>query len=136
MQEKRRARVLLELDENHPGRARRGEPTPTRTEVARRLGMSETTISVIARAYVRRGADVLATIRRRPASLPARQRVTDEVRNTLVEMASSKPPKGSSRWSLRLLERQVALRDDLPNLDHSTIGRALKRAGFSIVQPR
>lgn len=131
-QEIRRARVLLELDENHPGRARRGESTPTRAEIARRLGVSETTVGDIARAYVRRETNILATIQRRPADPPGRQRVTVEVQNALVELVNSKPPEGFNRWSLRLLERQVASRDDLPRLDHSTIGRALKRAGQRI----
>jgi len=40
--------------------------------------------------------------------------------------ACSTPPEGYSRWSLRLLERHVALVEDLPDLDHSTIGRVLK----------
>jgi len=31
---------------------------------------------------------------------------------------------------LRLLEKQVALVDDIPDLDHSTIGRVLKKRSF------
>ncbi|WP_236581202.1 hypothetical protein [Rhodococcus sp. T7] len=45
-------------------------------------------------------------------------------------MACSKPPEGRSRWSLRLLEKHVALVDDIPDLDHSTIGRVLKKRNF------
>ena len=40
------------------------------------------------------------------------------------------PPAGYARWSLRLLEKHVALIEDLPNLDHSTIGRVLKERSF------
>jgi hypothetical protein len=41
-------------------------------------------------------------------------------------LACSHAPEGYSRWSLRLLEKHVALVDDIPDLDHSTIGRVLK----------
>ena len=50
-----------------------------------------------------------------------------EVEARLVALACSAPPEGFTRWSLRLLERHVALVEDLPDLDHSTIGRVLKK---------
>ncbi|MEU1276669.1 hypothetical protein [Streptomyces sp. NPDC005799] len=50
-----------------------------------------------------------------------------EVRLQEVALACSKPPKGHARWSLRLLEKHVALAEDIPDLDHSTIGRVLKK---------
>jgi hypothetical protein len=34
---------------------------------------------------------------------------------------------GRARWSLRLLEERLALIEDLPDLDHSTIGRVSKK---------
>ena len=45
----------------------------------------------------------------------------------LIALACSTPPAGRARWSLRLLEKHVALIEDLPDLDHSTIGRVLKK---------
>ena len=41
----------------------------------------------------------------------------------LIAMAARQPPQGYARWSLRLLEKHVALAGDIPDLDHSTIGR-------------
>ena len=43
----------------------------------------------------------------------------------------SQPPEGFSRWSLRLLEKHVVLVEDIPDLDHSTIGRVLKTEAAS-----
>ncbi|MDX5318177.1 MAG: helix-turn-helix domain-containing protein, partial [Actinomycetes bacterium] len=37
------------------------------------------------------------------------------------------------RWTLRLLERQVALTEGIPPLDHSMIGRVLKRGRLSLI---
>ena len=83
------------------------------------------------RAYVERGGDVEATItRKKRLSPPVEPKVTGEVEARLIALACSTPPEGYARWSLRLLEKHVALIDDIPNLDHSTIGKALKRGRF------
>jgi hypothetical protein len=49
--------------------------------------------------------------------------ITGEVEARLIALACPTPPPGRARWSLRLLEERVALIDELPDLDHSTIGR-------------
>jgi hypothetical protein len=51
----------------------------------------------------------------------------------LIALACSQPPEGRARWSLRLLEKHVALIDDIPDLDHSTIGKVLKRGRFVLI---
>ena len=56
--------------------------------------------------------------------------VTGEVEARLIALACSTPPEGAARWSLRLLEKHVALTEGLPDLDHSTIGRVLKKTSF------
>ena len=39
---------------------------------------------------------------------------------------------GVSGETLRLLEKHVALAGDIPDLDHSTIGRVLKKRNFAL----
>jgi hypothetical protein len=51
----------------------------------------------------------------------------------VIALACTQPPEGSHRWSLRLLEKHVALADDLPDLDHSTIGRVLKKRNSALI---
>ena len=116
-----RSRVLLELDEN-------AGPVPDQKVVAQRVGTSTTTVRVVAKRFTETDGDILATIGRKPReSPPVAPIVTGEVEARLIALACSTPPEGSSRWTLRLLERQVALIEELPNLDHSTIGRVLKK---------
>ena len=116
-----RARVLLELDENTG-------PAADRAVIAERVGVSEETVRQIAKRFVASGGDVEATItRRRPEAPPVPAIVTGEVEARLIALACSAPPQGRSRWSLRLLEKHVALIEDVPDLDHSTIGRVLKK---------
>ncbi|HEY6421859.1 MAG TPA: helix-turn-helix domain-containing protein, partial [Pseudonocardiaceae bacterium] len=52
---------------------------------------------------------------------------TGDVEARVIALACSQPPPGRQRWTLRLLERQVALTEGIPPMDHSTIGRVLKR---------
>jgi Homeodomain-like domain len=130
----RRARILLELDENDPGRVRRGEPVPTQEVVAQRAGVHVDTVVKISKAYADRGGDVADTIsRKKRLTPPVAPIVTGEVEARLIALACSAPPPGYERWSLRLLEKHVALVDDIPDLDHSTIGRVLKKRNFVLI---
>jgi transposase len=120
-QEVRRSRILLELDEN-------GGRSASRREIADRVGVSVETIRNVATVYAARGGDVGATIRRKKRlSPPVEPKVTGEVEARVIALACSTPPKGYARWSLRLLEKHVALVEDIPDLDHSTIGKVLKK---------
>ena len=126
-QEVRRSRILLELDES------RGRPAGRR-EIAERVGVSVETIRNVAKVYAALGGDVGATIRRKQRlTPPVEPKVTGEVEARLIALACSTPPQGYARWSLRLLERQVALVADIPDLDHSTIGKVLKKRRFVLI---
>ena len=130
-QQVRRARILLELDENDSGRE---GPVPTQAVVAERAGVHVDTVVKTSRAFAERGSDVEATIsRKKRLTPPVEPKVTGEVEARLIALACSTPPQGHARWSLRLLERQVALMDDIPDLDHSTIGKTLKRGRFVLI---
>ena len=88
----------------------------------------------VAKRFAETGGDVLATIGRKPRQTPpVAPIVTGEVEARLVALACSAPPEGYSRWSLRLLERHVALVEELPDLDHSTIGRVLKKRNCVLI---
>jgi len=130
----RRARILLELDENDPGRVARGEPVPTQEVVAERAGVHVDTVVKTSKAYADRGGDVQDTIsRKKRLTPPVPPIVTGQVEARLIALACSQPPPGYARWSLRLLEKHVALVDDIPDLDHSTIGRVLKKRNFVLI---
>jgi len=130
-QQVRRARILLELDQNDPGR---DGLVPTHEVLARRAGVHVDTVVKTSRAYAERGGDVTATIsRKKRATPPVPSPVTGEVEARLIALACSTPPEGYDRWSLRLLEKHVALTGDIPDLDHSTIGRVLKKTNFVLI---
>lgn len=133
-QQVRRARILLELDENHPGRLALGESVPTQVLVAKLAGVCADTVVKVSRAYADRGGDVEETVtRKKRLTPPVEAKVTGEVEARLIALACSNPPEGHARWSLRLLEKHVLLTEGLPPVDHSTIGRVLKKRNFSLI---
>jgi transposase len=123
----RRARVLLALDTSV------GEVDPKEV-IAARLGVSGETLRLVAKRFAETGGDVWATVGRKQRDLPpVPSPVTGEVEARLIALACSAAPAGHARWSLRLLEKHVALAQDLPDLDHSTIGRVLKKRNFVLI---
>lgn len=117
----RRARVLLALDTSV------GVEDPKEV-IAVRLGVSGETLRLVAKRFAETGGDVGATIGRKQRPCPpVPSPVTGEVEARLIALACSAAPAGHARWSLRLLEKHVALVQDIPDLDHSTIGRVLKK---------
>ena len=123
----RRARVLLALDTC-------GAVVDPVEVIATRLGVSGETLRLVARRFAETGGDIWATVgRKRRAQPPVASPVTGEVEARLIALARTAPPAGHARWSLRLLEKTVALVDDIPDLDHSTIGRVLKKRSFALI---
>ena len=123
----RRARVLLALDTSV------GEVDPVEA-VAARVGVSGETLRLVAKRFAETGGDVWATIgRRKREHPPVPSPVTGEVEARLIALACSAAPAGYARWSLRLLEKHVAMVEDIPDLDHSTIGRVLKKRSFVLI---
>jgi hypothetical protein len=126
-QEVRRSRILLELDDT------RRRPC-SRREMAQRVGVDPQTITNVIKTYAGHDGDVSATItRKKRLRPPVEPTITGEVEARLIALACSTPPPGHARWSLRLLERQVSLVADIPDMDHSTIGRVLKRRRFALI---
>jgi hypothetical protein len=119
--------VLLELDDN-------AGLVSDRAVIADRVGSSTNTVRAVAKRFAETGGDILATIGRKPRETPpVAPIVTGDVEARLITLACSTPPKDYDRWSLRLLERHVTLSQDLPDLDHSTIGRVLKRRNCVLI---
>jgi Homeodomain-like domain len=130
-QQVRRSRILLELDQDAEDL---DGPVPSHEVIAERVGVHANTVVTVSKIYADRGGDVMATIsRKRRATAPVPAIVTGEVEARLIALACTVPPAGRSRWSLRLLEKHVALVEDLPDLDHSTIGRVLKKRNFALI---
>ena len=120
----RRARLLLALDTAVGA-------VEDRVVIAEQVGVSCETVRLVSKRFAETGGDAWATIGRKEREFPpVPSPVTGEVEARLIALACSAPPAGHARWSLRLLEKHVRLAGDIPDLDHSTIGRVLKKRNF------
>jgi transposase len=121
-----RAQILLALDETLGG-------APDRWMVAERLGVSEGTVFRVAKQYAQHGGridDVI--VRKKRVTPPVEPKVTGDVEARVLALARTPPPEGRTRWSLRLLEKQVLVTDGIPALSHSTIAAVLQKGGSSL----
>ena len=101
--------------------------------IAEQVGVSCETVRLVSRRFAETGGDVWATVERKKRAFPpVPSQVTGEVEARLIALACSAPPAGHARWSLRLLEKHVALAEEIPDMDHSTIGRVLKKRNFAL----
>ena len=124
----RRARVLLALDTSV------GE-VDAKEVIAARLGVSGETLRLVAKRFAETGGDVQATIGRKKRDAPAGALAGDRRGRGPADRAGvlGRRRPGYARWSLRLLEKHVALVEDIPDLDHSTIGRVLKKRNCVLI---
>lgn len=73
-----------------------------------------------------------AALVRRHSANSARPRVFDGMaEGKLIALACSEPPKGRSRWTLRLLEDKVVELGIVARASDNTIGRTLKKTSSS-----
>jgi len=122
-----RARILLALDEADG-------PVADRWQVAERLGVSEGTVYRVAKQYAAcagRVDDVVA--RKKRVTPPVEPKVTGDVEARILALARTQPPEGRTRWTLRLLEKQVLLTDNIPPVGRTTIGGVLKKGGSRLI---
>jgi hypothetical protein len=78
------------------------------------------------RQLVKEGFEAVLSCNQRET--PAVSRIFDgEKEAKLIALACSKPPKGRTRWTLRLLENKVVELGIVERASDSTIGRALKK---------
>ena len=120
----RRARLLLALDIAVGA-------VEDRVVIAEQVGVSCETVRLVSRRFAETGGDVWATVERKNRAFPpVPSQVTGEVEARLIALRVG--ARRAWRWSLRLLERHVALTEEIPDMDHSTIGRVLKKQNFAL----
>lgn len=105
----RRARVVLLSGNGVAG-----------AEIAKRVGLSPEQVSRIRRRFVRAGVDGLGD---RPRAGRKDHAVPTDVVERVVQMALSPPPAGRSRWTSRLLGREVGR-------PGATVARILRNNGL------
>lgn len=115
-----KARILLKADVSEAGEG---------WSDSRIIEALETSVSMVYRVrkqLVEEGLEAVLSRKRR--ATPAVPPIFDgEKEAKLIALACSKPPKGRTRWTLRLLESKVVELGIVERASDSTIGRTLKK---------
>jgi transposase len=119
------ARILLKADE-------RGEDAPDQasswpdTKIADALHISRSTVARVRQRFAREGLEA-ALVHRTPKATKPRK-LDGEQEAHLIALACSEPPKGKTRWSVRLLaERFVELECAEEPISRELVRRTLKK---------
>jgi len=119
-----KARILLKADASDAGEGWSDQ------RIAEALDTSTDTVARTRQQLVEGGVDVALSRQHSPNS--ARKRIFDGVAEAkLIALACSDPPKGRSRWTLKLLESAVVELNIVDRASDNTIGRTLKKTRSS-----
>lgn len=104
----------------------------TDEQIAEALNVGRATSERTRKCYQENGIEV-AINGKKPQREYARK-MDGEVEARLIQIASSKPPMGRERWTLRLLADTLVLLEEVPfeTLAHETVRRTLKKTNLSL----
>lgn len=95
-----RCHVLLAMDENHP-------PVMTYVQCVDAYGISRATIATLVKNFSEGGIDAALVRRRSISSDQARRKADGRAEARIIEIACGPVPAGHSRWTIRLLEKEM-----------------------------
>lgn len=112
-------------------------------EISDKIGIGTATVERLRKGFCSRGVDV---IRHRRSKGRRRRKVDARVREFMIRLATSPPPAGRRRWSLRLLAKEASRSDQLPisSISHESVRMILngmsseaarKRADCLVLDP-
>ena len=115
-----KARILLKADVSEGGDGW------SDSRIIEALETGASMVYRVRKQLVEEGFEVVLS--RKQRAVPAVPRIFDgEKEAKLIALACSKPPKGRTRWTLRLLENKVVELHIVDRASDSTIGRTLKK---------
>ena len=122
---KKRASILIMADQSV------GKPA-TQEEIAERSAVSDITVYNTIRDYCEHGMEYALTFKKQK-NPPRPAIVSGEAEARIIALACGEPPKGFSRWSVRLLTEKVVELAILPTASRETIRRTLKKRNLSLI---
>jgi transposase len=118
------ARILLKSDESKWGPAWRD------CEISDAFDVSVATVERVRRRFVEEGLELALSPYRTPRRT-YKCKLDGEQEAKLIAIACSEPPKGYSRWSLRLLAERMVELEYVDELSHETVRQTLKKTSLS-----
>ena len=120
-----RANILLASD-------RSGKKYRTVAEIAEVYHTTPTTVQTVRTTYCKKG--LAATLNRKKREKPpVPAKVTGDVEARIIALACGNPPKGYSRWTLRLLADKTVELGYVEDISHVTVSPVLKKTNLSLI---
>lgn len=117
--------ILLGCDEGE-----NQEKRSTNEEISRVLKTSMRKIDRVKKRFVVDGLDI--ALNGRKGCRVYAKKADGDFEAHLVALSCSEPPKGFSRWSLRLLADKVVALDYIDSISHESIRRILKKTNSNL----
>ena len=120
----RAAYILLNCDE--------GEYSDkiTNEQICKVLKIGMRTIDRVKKKFIEDGLE--ATLERKPTSRVYNKKVDGDVEAKLVTLCCSEPPKGRSKWSLRLLADKMVELNYIDSISYVTVREVLKKTNLNL----
>lgn len=71
--------------------------------------------------------------RKKRETPPTAPKMTGEIEAKIIALACSEPPKGCSRWTLRLLSEKIVELNFVDKISHMTVQRLLKKQNINLI---
>lgn len=124
----RNAYILLNCDEGSYGHK------VGNAQVARLLGVNPRTVERVKKRFCEEGWQ--AVLERKPSRRTYDRKVDGEVEAHLVQLCCSEPPKGRTRWTLRLLADKMVELKYVDSLSHVSVREVLKKMNLNLGRSR
>jgi len=120
----RTAYILLNCDEG------RYSEKVTNKQISKVLKVGMRTIDRVKKKFIDEGFE--ASLERRATSRIYERKSDGDVEAKLVTLCCSEPPKGYSKWSLRLLASKMVELNYVESISHVTVRSVLKKTNLNL----
>lgn len=119
----RAAYILLNCDEG------KYSDKVTNEQISRVLKVGMRTIDRVKKQFIEEGIE--AVLERRPTTRIYEGKADGDMEAKLVTLCCSEPPKGFSKWSLRLLADKMVELNYVESISHVTVRSVLKKTNLN-----
>ena len=102
----------------------------TNEQISKVLKVGMRTVDRIKKKFIEEGFE--ACLDRRPTSRIYERKTDGDLEAKLVALCCSEPPKGYSKWSLRLLADKMVELNYVESISHVTVRSVLKKTNLSL----
>ena len=120
----RTAYILLNCDEGD------FSEKVTNEQISKILKVGKRTIDRVKKKFIEEGLDLC--LERRPTQRIYEKKVDGDVEAKLITLCCSEPPKGYSKWSLRLLAEKMVELKYVEDISHVSVRKVLKKTNLNL----